>query len=244
MSDVRLPGPAIEPEPARPYDEGMQRRTRPTVFAWAFTPFVVVSLLHVVLLSMDSPLAGPTKLLLMPMLAIPVLVSARRLAPRATLLLLVGALLFSWLGDGAGSFFPTAPELPLMLLFFGIAHVAYIVLFARHLSTRRMPWWALVYAAWWIAMILFLGPHTGGLLVAVALYGLVLGGTAAFSARCSPVVAVGGAFFLASDTLLAFRLFLPDSLPPWSSPAVMLTYTLGQGLIVAGALIALRKRSA
>ncbi len=244
MSAVRPPGPATEPESARPYDEGMQRRTRPTFFAWAFAPFVVVSLLHVVLLAVDSPLAGPTKLLLMPMLAIPVLVSARRLAPRATLLLLLAALLFSWLGDGAGAFFPAAPELPLMLLFFGIAHVAYIVLFARYLAIRRVPWWALVYAAWWVAMILFLGPHTGNQLIAVGLYGVVLGGTAAFSARCNPLVAVGGAFFLASDTLLAFRLFLPDSLPSWSSPAVMLTYTLGQGLIVAGALIALRKRNA
>ena len=242
MSDLRTPNPATEPEPARPYDEGMQRR-RSAMFAWAFAPFVVASALHVVLLAVDSPLAGPTKLLLMPMLAVPVLVSARRLPPRATLLL-IAALLFSWLGDGAGAFFPMAPELPVMLLFFGIAHVAYIVLFARLLATQRMPWWALVYAAWWIAMILFLGPHTGSLLIAVALYGLVLGGTAAFSTRCGPVVAVGGAFFLASDTLLAFRLFLPDSLPSWSSPAVMLTYTIGQGLIVAGTLMALRKRSA
>jgi hypothetical protein len=222
----------------------MQRRAPLTAFVWAFLPFAVVSILHVVLLATGSPLAGPTKLLLMPMLAVPVLLSARRLTPRSTFVLLLAALLFSWLGDGAGAFFPAAPELPLMLLFFGIAHIAYIILFARHLAVRRMPWWALVYAAWWIAMIVFLGPHTGGLLVGVAIYGLVLGGTAAFSARCHPLVAVGGAFFLASDTLLAFRLFLPDGLPAWSSPAVMLTYTLGQGLIVAGALITLRKRSA
>lgn len=220
----------------------MQRRAPLTSLVWAFLPFAVVSILHVVLLATGSPLAGPTKLLLMPLLAVPVLLSARRLTPRPTLLLLA-AVLFSWLGDGAGAFFPAAPELPLMLLFFGIAHVAYIVLFARHLAVRRMPWWALVYAAWWIAMIVFLGPHTGGLLIGVAIYGLVLGGTAAFSARCRPLIAVGGAFFLASDTILAFRLFLPESLPAWSSPAVMLTYTLGQGLIVAGALLALRKRN-
>lgn len=222
----------------------MQRRAPLTSLVWAFLPFAVVSILHVVLLATGSPLAAPTKLLLMPMLAVPVLLSARRLTPRSTFVLLLAALLFSWLGDGTGAFFPAAPELPLMLLFFGIAHIAYIILFARHLAMRRMPWWALVYAAWWIAMIVLLGPHTGGLLVGVAIYGLVLGGTAAFSARCHPLVAVGGAFFLASDTLLAFRLFLPDGLPAWSSPAVMLTYTLGQGLIVAGALITLRKRSA
>lgn len=222
----------------------MPRRALLTSLVWAFLPFAVVSILHVVLLATGSPLAGPTKLLLMPLLALPVLLSARRLTPRSTLFLLLAAVLFSWLGDGAGAFFPAAPELPLMLLLFGIAHVAYIALFARHLAVRRMPWWALVYVAWWIAMIAFLGPHTGGLLIGVAIYGLVLGGTAAFSARCHPLIAVGGAFFLMSDTILAFRLFLPDSLPSWSSPAVMLTYTLGQGLIVAGALIALRKRGA
>ncbi|MGO4487611.1 lysoplasmalogenase [Microbacterium sp. 2RAF4] len=223
------------------HDDELQRRR--VLFASAFLPYIVVSLLHVILLAIDSPLAAPTKLLLMPLLAVPVVVSARRLLPRSALILLLAAVFFSWLGDGAGTFFPGGPELPLMLLFFGIAHVAFILLFARHLSTRRMPWWALVYAGWWVAMIAVLGPHTGGLLLAVALYGLVLAGTAAFSTRCHPVIAVGGAFFLASDTILAFRLFLPDSLPPWSSPAVMLTYTIGQGLIVTGALVALRKRS-
>ncbi|MGI0522624.1 lysoplasmalogenase [Microbacterium maritypicum] len=221
----------------------MQRRAPSLSLTWAFLPFVVISIVHVVLLATDNPFAAPTKLLLMPMLAIPVLVVARHLTPRITVFLLLAALLFSWLGDGAGAFFPAGPELPLMLLFFGIAHVAYILLFIRHLSTRRMPWWALVYAAWWVAMIALLGPHTGGLLVAVALYGLILGATAAFSARCHPLVAVGGAFFLASDTILAFRLFLPDSLPSWSSPAVMLTYVIGQGLIIAGALVSLRRTS-
>ncbi|WP_288873370.1 lysoplasmalogenase family protein [uncultured Microbacterium sp.] len=196
------------------------------------------------LLAVESPLAGPTKLLLMPLLAVPVVLSARKLVPRSALLMLLAALLFSWLGDGAEAFFPRAPELPLMLLFFGIAHVAYILLFARHLAMRRMPWWVLIYVAWWVAMIATLGPHTGVLLIAVAVYGLVLGGTAAFSARCHPLVAVGGAFFLMSDTILAFRLFLPDALPSWSSPAVMLTYTIGQGLIVAGALLSLRKAAA
>ncbi|MFB8191025.1 lysoplasmalogenase family protein [Microbacterium sp. NPDC055988] len=222
----------------------MQRRASSSLLAWAFLPYVAVSVLHVALLAAGSPLAGPTKLLLMPLLAIPVLAAARWLKPPTTLILLLAALLFSWLGDGAGVFFPAAPELPLMLLFFGIAHVAYILLFARRLSVRRMPWWALVYALWWVAMITVLGPHTGGLLVAVAVYGVVLGGTAAFSARCHPLVAIGGAFFLASDTLLAFRLFLPEGLPAWSSPAVMLSYTLGQGLIIAGALVTLRKRAA
>ena len=238
-----MPHPTAHPKIGRPYDGVMQRRASSSLLAWTFLPYVAVSVLHVILLAAGSPLAGPTKLLLMPMLAVPVLVAARWLRPPMTLVLLLAAVLFSWLGDGTGVFFPAAPELPLMLLFFGIAHVAYILLFARRLSVRRMPWWVLIYPLWWVAMIAVLGPHTGGLLIAVAVYGVVLGGTAAFSARCHPLVAIGGAFFLASDTLLAFRLFLPEGLPAWSSPAVMLTYTLGQGLIIAGALVTLRKRA-
>lgn len=230
--------------PLRSYDGGMQRRTLPPAIVWAFVPYAVLSALHVVLLALGHDLAAPTKLLLMPLLAVPVLVAARRIHPPVTVALLLVALLFSWLGDGAGALFPAAPELPLMLGFFGLAHIAYIVLFARHLARRRLPWWTAIYAVWWLAMILVLGPHTGPLLIGVALYGLLLAGTAAFAARCHPLVATGGAFFLASDTILAFRLSLPDALPAWSSPAVMLTYTLGQGLIIAGALVSLQRRAA
>ncbi|MCS3844041.1 lysoplasmalogenase [Microbacterium sp. AK031] len=214
-----------------------------TLLPWAFLPYIAMSLVHVAALALQSDIAPPTKLWLMPLLAVPVIVSLR-LRPVLAIGLLLAAIVFSWLGDGAGALFPAGPELPLMLLFFGLAHIAYIVVFIRVLSVRRMPWWALVYAAWWIAMIITLGPHTGALLPAVAAYGVVLGGTAAFAARCHPLIATGGVFFLLSDTVLAFRLFLADVMPHWTSPLVMLTYTLGQGLIVAGALVALRKRSA
>lgn len=214
-----------------------------TLLPWAFVPYIAMSIVHVVALAVESDIAAPTKLWLMPLLAIPVLVSLR-LRPVLAIVLLLAAIVLSWLGDGAGAFFPAGPELPLMLLFFGLAHIAYIVLFARVLRVRRMPWWTLVYVAWWIAMIAVLGPHTGALLPAVAAYGIVLGGTAAFAARCHPLVVTGGVFFLLSDTILAFRLFLSEAMPAWTSPLVMLTYTLGQGLIVAGALIALRKLAA
>lgn len=210
------------------------------VVAWV--PYIALSLIHVLALAVGSPLAAPTKLTLMPLLAFAVLLTASRLRPRVVLVLLLGAVAFSWLGDGAGTFFPGAPELPLMLLFFGIAHIGYIVVFLRFARIRRLPWWTLVYVAWWVGMLATLGPHTGALFPAVAGYGLVLAGTAATSARCHPIVAVGGAFFLASDSILAFRLFLPEVMPDWTSPAVMATYTIGQGLIVWGALRSLAKR--
>lgn len=209
---------------------------------WSFLPYIAVSVVHVAALAVGSDAAAPTKLWLMLLLALPVAVSLR-LRPALAVALLLVAVLFSWLGDGAGAFFPNGPELPLMLLFFGLAHVAYIALFVRILKVRRMPRWTLVYAAWWIVMLIVLGSHTNALLPAVAAYGLILGGTAAFAARCHRLIAGGGVFFLISDTVLAFRLFLSEAMPAWTSLLVMLTYTLGQGLIVAGALIALRKRS-
>lgn len=227
-------------ERPRSYDGGMQSRTRLRAL-WPFAPYALVALVHVIALATHSPLAVPTKALLMPLLALPVVLAWRALAPRGAAVLLTIALFFSWLGDEAGLFFPFAPELPLMLGFFGLAHVAYILLFLRHLRVRRLPLWTVVYALWWLFMIIILGPHTGSLLTAVGAYGLVLAGTAATSARCRAMIAWGGVFFLSSDSILAFRLFLSDAMPDWTSPAVMVTYTIGQGLIVAGALLALRR---
>ncbi len=206
-----------------------------------FVPYAAVSAVHIVALAIDDEaLARPTKLMLMPLLAVGASWSSRRRDIRIGLLLI--AIGLSWMGDGAGVFFSPWPELPVMLVCFGLAHLAYIWLFLRHLTTRRLPTWTIIYAAWWAGMLIVLWPHLGALAWAVAAYGLVLGGTAASAARCRPMIAVGGAFFLASDTLLAFRLFLPDAMPGWTSPLVMLTYCLGQGLIAAGVVRARGRR--
>jgi uncharacterized membrane protein YhhN len=100
-----------------------------------------------------------------------------------------------------------------------------------------------VYALWWVVMLAVLWPLLGALTIAVALYGIVLGGTAVAASRCHPLVVWGGAFFLASDSLLSVELFVAGA-PDWLSPMVMLTYTLGQGLIAAGAVIGIRTRAA
>lgn len=217
----------------------------PARVIWPFLPFAVLSVVHVVILAVApaGPLAMPTKLLLMPALALAALWAGRRTRPVGPLVLLIAAIALSWIGDGAAVFVPFAPELPVMLLFFGLAHLAYIALFWRNAAVRRLPWWALVYVVWWVGILVILLPHLGALTIAVAAYGVVLGLTAAFALRCLPLVAVGGAAFLASDTILAFRLFLPDAIPDWTSPAVMVTYTLGQGLIAAGVIVTLRRRA-
>ena len=209
----------------------------------AFAPYIVMSVVHVGALAVGSDaLAGPTKLALMPLLAVAVVWGAPGTTWTTARTLLVAAIGLSWIGDGAATFLPWLPTVPMMLLFFGLAHLCYIALFWRRLAVRRVPVWAVVYAAWWGVLLAVLWPHLGGLVLAVAVYGLVLGGTAVAASRCHPLIAWGGAFFLASDSLLAFRLFLPDTMPDWTSPAVMFTYCLGQGLIAAGVLVSTRVR--
>jgi hypothetical protein len=57
------------------------------------------------------------------------------------------------------------------------------------------------------------------------------------------LVVAGTALFVASDTILATRRFLLPRPPhPVGDAAVMVTYTLGQGLIAAGVSRAVRSR--
>ena len=210
-----------------------------------FVPYIAVSIVHVAALAVGSDaVAAPTKLALMPLLGLAVVWGAwgSRWTPTHTLL--VVALVLSWLGDGAGTFVPWLPTVPMMLVFFGLAHLCYIWLFWRKLAVRRAPLWAAVYAVWGVVLLAVLWPHLGGLAIAVAIYGLVLGGTAFAASRCHPLIVWGGVFFLTSDSVLAFRLFTPDAMPDWTSPLVMLTYCLGQGLIAAGVLVSVRARNA
>ena len=107
----------------------------------------------------------------------------------------------------------------MMLLFFGLAHLCYIWLFWRVTSpsgASRPGRPSTRCGGSRAAAVLW--PHLGGLTVAVALYGLVLGGTAARATRCDPLIACGGAFFLTSDTILAFRLFCPTACPTVDEP--------------------------
>ncbi|MBP1325922.1 hypothetical protein JOF28_001154 [Leucobacter exalbidus] len=210
-----------------------------------FAPYAVISVIHVAARFAEHPIDGPTKLLLMPALAAAVLWACAGLRARGAIALLITAILCSWLGDGAGTFFPMLPdELPAMLACFGVAHVAYLVLMwrGRGIAQRGFPVWALGYVLAYAALMATLLPRTGSLAAAVAVYGALLVGTAAVASRCGAVVAWGGAWFLVSDAILSLRFFAPEIMPDWTSGAVMLTYTLGQGLLGYGIVAALRRR--
>ena len=100
-------------------------RTR--VLWLTLVPYVILSIAHVVaLFTQNMALAAPTKLGLMPLLAIAVVLNSRRITRTAPIAILLFAIFFSWLGDGAGTFVPFLPTVPMMLVFFGIAHLAYI----------------------------------------------------------------------------------------------------------------------
>lgn len=239
-----------------------------------YAPYAALSAVHVIARFAEHPSAGPTKLLLMPALAAGVVWAAsragmlRRRAPGAmgtadvprapgamgtadvpraggAIALLVASIACSWLGDGSSTFFPMFDdELPMMLLCFGMAHVAYVLLMwrAAGLAVRGLPQWSLVYGAAYLVLIAALVPHTGGLTIPVMVYGLLLVGTAALASRCGAVIAAGGAWFLLSDAILAFLVFVPQAMPPASGGMVMLTYTLGQGLLAGGIVAALARR--
>ncbi len=156
-------------------------------------------------------------------------------------MLLLVAILMSWFGGLAGSF-AGGLSLPLMLLFFGLAHLAYIWLYGRRLASKRVPLWALVYVVWLIGILVVLWPHLGRLAIAVAIYGVVLAGTAIASTRGNALIAWGGALFLASDTFLSLVIFMPTAVDGWGFLLAMLTYDGGQGLLALGAVLAMRAR--
>lgn len=200
----------------------------------AFVPYAVVSVIHLVALYTGAGWSSLTKILLMPALLLAVLAHLPRTRVSVLIWLTLG-IVFSWGGDVLFGM-PGGIGFLLGLGGFLLAHVAYLALFRWPLRRRGLTWWAFAYLAWWLALMLVLGPHLGALIVPVAIYGAVLGGSAAFALGTNPITAVGAFLFLASDSILAFKLFWPG-FALWQQDAIiMLLYCLGQGLIVLGAL--------
>lgn len=201
----------------------------------AFVPFAVISIVHLAgQLTLSADLHILTKPWLMPALLAAVLLSLPRPWGRTALWLGI-AIVFSWLGDTSLMYSGDVGFLT-GLGFFLLAHVFYLVLILRALRVRRVPFVALVYVGWWIALIALLQPHTGWLVWPLAVYGLVLGGMAASALSANPWVAAGAGLFLVSDTVLGLNKFLPSFELGQVDFVIMLTYIVGQGLIAWGAV--------
>lgn len=153
----------------------------------------------------------------------------------AAVLLLAFGIIASWAGDVL-----LGPSLLVGVGCFALAHVLYIVAFNGRAAARRLPLWTLGYVPVLVGIVVLLWEGLGDLRVVMLGYGLVLVATAMTSARVNRLAALGGGLFLASDALLAFRLFdpafatvFPD---PWQDLTIMSCYCIGQGLIALGLL--------
>jgi len=218
--------------------------------SWPFLVYAAVVLVHLVLIALESPARTYSKWALMPVLLFAVLgallpssgasgeraaddpVRSSRRSSLAVMLLALG-IVFSWAGDVL-----LGPTFVVGLASFALAHVVFIALFLGPAKARRIPWWVFVYLIWYAVLIPILWPRLGELALVVAVYGLVLAGTAATAVGVNALAAWGGLLFLASDSLLAFRLFWPDfgaAFPdPWQDLAIMALYCAGEGLIAMG----------
>jgi uncharacterized membrane protein YhhN len=140
------------------------------------------------------------------------------------------------LGDGDTRF-------RLGLAAFLVGHLAFVVSFTRlGLDAPSWAWWA------WVVLLVCLlatrrvAPATyirGGTALAlpVALYTVVIGAMVIIAFDTGvPTIAVGATVFAASDSILAVNRFVEPR--PWAPLAVMVTYHVGQALIVAGVLAA------
>lgn len=198
-----------------------------------FLPFLVVGILHLAgqLAHLDW-LATATKPFIVLSLAAALIWSVRGRTSRAVVVALA-ALLLAWIGDlalipeGEGWFLAG-------LGFFLFAHVAYIMLFLRFLGRGRLRWSAAAYVLWFIALVIVLAPHLGGMLAPVVVYGAVIATMAITATRCTPAVMIGATLFLLSDSLLALNRFLPDAGIRESGFLIMLSYIAAQGLIILG----------
>ena len=201
--------------------------------------FVVLVLVHLAAQGADATtLADVTQWMLMPALAA-VVVSATRWPRGRVVTWTLVALGFSWLGDLVPSLVGEDAAFLVMVGFFLLAQVAYVVAFAplvRRSVVHTRPVLLLPYAAVLVVLIALCAPGADALLVPVAVYGGVLVAMAVLATGLGRTAAVGGAVFLLSDSLIALEAFVP-----WWDLAgqgfwVMLTYTVGQGLLAAAVI--------
>src|SRR5215207_2021528 len=115
--------------------------------------------------------------------------------------LLVAALLASTVGD---LLMEVDLILPAMAMFAG-AHVCYIAMFTRG-TRRRSLLIAAAYCVLWLAAVVALWPGLGVYRGPVTAYAILLTATAVTSLWYSGRAGLGGALFLASDTLIGARL--------------------------------------
>ncbi|MGE9782756.1 lysoplasmalogenase family protein [Janibacter sp. G368] len=156
------------------------------------------------------------------------------------------ALLLSWLGDTLPRFVAegSAAGFGLMLGCFLLAQLAYAAALAPFVGRSIVCTRPALLAPYVLALVVLVAVTAGGagaMLPAVVVYGLAIVTMAVLATGLDRVATVGAIVFLVSDALIALRAFADVELP-LHSVLVMLTYVVGQGLLVAA--IAHRDRTA
>jgi len=164
-------------------------------------------------------------------------------------ILILTALIFSWLGDvflmlddPKGVFFIAG------LSCFLITHIFYIIYFLGIRSAtvsllKKQPLLLLLVCGYGITLIWFLFPQLGSLLIPVTVYALVICTMLLCSLQvyfkvnkpANDMFVFGAMLFVLSDSLLAINKFLEPL--PYSGISIMLTYCAAQYFIVSGYII-------
>lgn len=240
---------ATHPRPTRPVYRG-RPRNHPLVLAVAALLAVVAGLNWASQLPVAADVVNAdvvsdvTQALLMPLLA--ALLVLRTAWPRTRLvrLTLLG-LGLSWLGDTLPRFVGDDAAFLVMVGCFLLAQLAYVAAFApyaRRAAWRRRPWLLAPYVLAYVGLAVACAPGAGALLGPVLVYGLCLVTMAALATGVDVRAGIGGAIFLVSDALIALDAFVPGL--EVSGAAIMVTYVVGQVLLVGGVLRADARRPA
>ncbi|MEQ6902598.1 lysoplasmalogenase [Nocardioides sp. YIM 152588] len=208
------------------------------------TAYAVVAVANVVGQLLEGDLLGQvTKPLLVPLLLALLLAGVPDRSTRLVRAAAV-ALVFCWLGDlalmGGDDWFLVG------LGAFLLGQVGYCTAFATTWARnplRERKALALPYVGWWALLLVALGPDLGGLIAPVAVYGAVLCTMAALALGVHRLTAVGAAWFVLSDSLIAATSLSDRFAFDASGAAVMATYTLGQALIVCGVVAVAGRRT-
>lgn len=212
-----------------------QARRRPLLWLLV-AAFVVCSVLD-----LASEFAGwDTAANVLRTLALPLLIGclfAARPRLSRTIVLVLGALLFSWLGDTLGQ---TAFLVKIAL--FLIAQWFFIGAFwpYRATSLLRRPAPVIGYAALLVILIMVLARAAGDLALPVVVYGVSLTTMAILASGLGWWGTVGGLSFMISDTLLGMKEFYDLPAPNLMDFLIMLTYLVAEVLLVRGAVGAAR----
>ena len=203
--------------------------------------FILLSILYVAAIFFNAvTLVFYLKPLLLPPLMIVVFISTNF---KNKIILLI-ALVFSWIGDTLLLFvFKDAVYFILGLIAFLIAHIFYIVLFNKELkkANGKIEWrkrGLLIIVIYLIALLLVLIPHLGSLTIPVIIYAIIIS-TMLYMAYllsfhwpkpASRLLLTGAISFILSDSILAFNKFYQPV--HMSGLLIMATYLYAQWALV------------